>query len=244
MVVGGDFDDPMNVGSVVYLLGIIVLILSGILVNWKFLRNMRDDDKDRGPNSNGILIRDVMETHTKTQMVITPTFLIFFWILRSGVEFPVWLHPSFCYVKFIVQTFKIYFAFNSLAIAAMRHTFIIHHNSVSLFGIENTKRLFYYGSILTPGMIAILSECTIKSPPEVRGIAYSLCIDSYHNNITDFNGNITQNITSPIYSFVHEYVSTEVTYYISIFVKICVWIIFGNVIEGILYWKTFTYIRK
>ena len=103
MVVGGDFDEPMNVGSVVYLLGIIVLILSGILVNWKFLRNMRDDDKDRGLNSNGILIRDVMETHAKTQMVILPTFLILFWLLAVGVDFPVWLHSSFS-GGFIVST--------------------------------------------------------------------------------------------------------------------------------------------
>ena len=243
----GNFDDLMGVDPPFSLLIIIVIILSGVLVNWKFLRNMRDDDKNRGPNSNGILIRDVMETHAKIQMVILPTLMILIWMVNNGVEFPVWLHPSFCYINVAGRLFRIYVAFNSLVVAAMRYTFIVHQNCIYVFGIEKAKRLYYYASIIIPVMIGIMTECTIEqSSHEFRENSFALCIDSYQNrrNITDYKSNISQSLRSPIYFFVHQYVSTEITYYVGIFVKICIYIIFGNVVEGVLYWKTFSYIRR
>ena len=236
-----EFDDPEYVGSILDLLCIIVVSLSGILVNWKFLRNLREDDKNRGPNSNGILIRDVMETQTKTLMVAWPIMSIFFWVLREDVEFPAWTHYSFCYVKLVTHTFRIYFAFNSLVVAVMRYTVIVHQDSVFLFGIEKVKRLFYYGSIITPVMISILKECTL--PIFWRGKAYSICIDSY-GNMTNTGENMSGNFSSPIYFFVNQYVSTEITYYIGILVKISLWVILGNIVEGVLYWRTFAYIRR
>ena len=243
MDVDSNFDDLMDKDSIVTLLIIIVISVGGVLVNWKFLRNMKDDDKNRGPNSNGILIRDVMETHAKIQMIIWPLQMIFLWMLKYGIGFPVWLYSSCSYIKFVIHTFRIYFAFNSLVVAAMRYTFVVRQNCVSLFGIEKAKRVYYYASIIIPVIISIMKEGTI---PSDNLSVVSICINSYQNthNITDYKDNISQNFRSPIYLFIHQCVPAEITYYIGIFVKICIWIIFGNVVEGILYWKTFSYIRR
>ena len=246
----GDVDDPMTSSTTVMdwinLPFLIVVILAGIFVNWKFVTNMREDDKGRGANSNGILVRDVMSTNAKTQMVIWPTILIFWWMFKEDVEFPAWLHSSFCYWKLIIQIFRIYFAFNSLTIAVMRYTFIVHQDRVSLFGVDKAKRLFYYGSIIIPVLIAFMNEATFEEPAELRGKAFFLCLNSYYNtsNITDVNRDIGQNFSSPLYYFVHQHVSTEITYFIRLFVTLCTWFIFGNIIEGILYWKTFAYITR
>ena len=237
------FYDFMDEDSIVFLLNIIVLSLGGILVNWKFLRNIKDDDKNRGPNSNGILIRDVMETHAKVQMVILPTLMAIYWMIKNSIVFSAWFYPFCRYMPFIMRTFRTYFAFNSLVVAAMRYTFIVHQDSVSSFGIEKAKRVYYYASIIIPVIIGLLFECTIDP---TNPTALSLCInwDQNTHNITGYKTNISQHFSSPIYLFVHEYVSTETTYYIRIFVRACIWIIFGNVMEGVLYWKTFSYIRR
>ena len=238
--------EPMYVGSGIDMFLIIFVVLGGILANWKFLKNMRDDDKNRGPNSNGILIRDVMETHSKIQMLYLPAQMIILWLFHENFEFPVWVYPSFCYAKFVTYAFRIYFAFNSLAVASMRYTFVVYQDGISSFGIEKGKKLFYYGSIITPLVIAIANECTSITPTDLRGRAYSMCIHSYRNssNTTDFDDNVEQNLSSPIYFFLHQYISTNATYYIGILVRIFLWIIFANLVEGVLYWKTFNYINR
>ena len=213
----------------------------GILVNWKLLRNMRDDDKDQGPNSNGIVIRDVMATHAKTQMVVWPTLWVLFWMIHQDVDIPTWLHPCFCYIKIVAYLFRIYFAFNSLVVAAMRYTFIVYNKTVTSLGIAKSKALFYYGSLLIPLTIAILSELTIDVPTEVGGKAFALCKKSPYNIINNVNtsNNALDSLNSPIFDLFHQYVPNNVIYYHGLFVKLCLWIIFGNLLEGILYWKTF-----
>lgn len=239
--------EPMYISSVGDIIIIILISLCGLLINWKFLKNMNEDDKDRPPDSNGNIIKDVMTTHTKTLMVIVPPILLLFWLLNEDLEQPMWLQYLFCYERVIVMCFRLYFGFTSLVVATMRYTFIVHQNNATLFGIEKAKTIFYYGSIVIPLMIGIMHECTIGEVPEVfRDTPRSICIDSYRNshNITDFNFNVTQSIGSPIYSFVHRYISTEITYYVSHFVHILQAIIFLNAVEGILYWKTFSYIKR
>ena len=247
MDLDGEYNEAISVGPVVHTIVVIFVILGGILANWKFLQNMKEDDKNRGPNSNGILIRDVMETHSKIQMVYVPVHMILMWLTHENVVFPVWHYPSFCYVKFAAfLIFRIYVAFNSLVVACMRYTFVVHHDGVSSFGIEKAKRFFYYGSIITPLFIGIAWECVHNITTTPRGRAYSTCILSYRNssNTADFNANLEQNFSLPVYLFVHQYISANVTYYIDMFLKICLWIIFANLIEGVLYCKTFSYIRR
>ena len=247
MDLDGEYNEPIYVGSVVHTFVVIFVILGGILANWKFLQNMKEDDKNRGPNSRGILIRDVMETHSKILMVYVPAHMILLWLIHENVVFPVWPYPSFCYVKFAsFSIFRIYFAFNSLAVACMRYTFVVHHDGISSFGVEKAKRFFYYGSIITPLVIGIALECTHNTTTTPRGKAYSTCMLSYRNssNATDFNNNVEQNFSSPVYWFVHQYISTNITYYIDIFLLISARIIFANLIEGLLYWKTFNYIKR
>ena len=165
-----------------------------------------------------------------------------------------WLQYSLCYYKYIYLLFRLYLAFNSLVVATMRYTFVVNQHRVFLFGVEKTKNMFYYLSLVIPMVIGVLHACTFHLPvkftsPREFSLQYpthSVCIDYYRKShiITDFNFNTNQSVASPIYSFVHQYISTEITYYVGQFVLVLMAIIASNVVEGILYWNTFATIKR
>ena len=151
---------------------------------------MRDDDKDRGPNSNGLLIWDVMATNAKMQILVWPALWILFWLIQIDFLFPTWMKPMFCYIKLFAYIFRIFFAFNSLAVAAMRYTFIIHNTSITSFAIVKTISMIYYGSILIPLLFAIFYECMFDVSSEFGGTVLEICKHSHHVD------SITSNATS------------------------------------------------
>ena len=225
---------------------IFLIITCGILINLKFLRNMRDDDKDRGAGSNGLLLRDVMAANAKTQIWTWPMLWMLFSMINGGVDFPSWAQPAFCYIKLVSYTCRIYIAFNSLAVAAMRYTFVVQNNSVNSYGITKAKNMFYYGSLFIPLFLSILAECTIDVSTEFGDKAFSICQNSHC--IDNINGNHTdhvfENLRSPIFQWFHQHVSENISRYIAIFTRVSLWIIFGNFAEGIIYWKTFSWIAR
>ena len=204
---------------------------------------MREEDRNRGPNSNGLLTKRVMTTYTITLMMFVPASLILHCVLTEDFELPRWFLHSLCYQAYIWQGIRIYLAFNSLVVASMRYLFVVHQSTILQFGMEKTKNLLYYGSIAIPIMMQILCACTI---PTSNLLAATLCISSYQepNNRTYLNSTPTHDFDLPIHSFVNQYISSDILYYLRGFVFVLLVIVFGNVAEGILYWKTFAKIKR
>ena len=168
---------------------------------------------------------------------------ILIWFVHEDFELPAWLQYSLCYGGYIIFWARIYFGFTSLVIALMRYTFVVHQNAVIQFGIDRAKMLFYYASIVIPIIIGILEACTLPAP----GLALTdICIESYgqRHNITYLNLNLTESVASPIYLFVRHYISTKILYYVGCFVRALTIIIMTNVVEGILYWRSFASIKR
>ena len=237
-------NDPIFLNDYIDPFVLSLIMIFGILINCKFLKNMKEDDSNRGPNSNGLLIRDVMATNAKTQMLVWPTLWVLFWLIHIDTTFPIWMQPWFCHLKLLAYIFRIYFGFNSLAVAAMRYAFIVHNTTiVKSFGIDKTKTLFYYGSILIPFLIAIFYECTTNAPFESGRKVFEIC-----QSTTEVSANITfgheKKFNSPIFNLVQRNVPENVVYYFGISTKLCLGIVFGNLFEGLLYWKTFRYIAR
>ena len=238
----------MDFSSIVDLIICSTICLLGIVINVKYLKDMKEEERSLGANSNGLLIRRVMTTYTITLIVSVPIQLslsCFLYVKDENLELPTWFQYSMCYRIYLGQGLRIYHGFNSLVVAAMRYCFVVHRNDILRFGMEKAKSLFYYGSLATPIMIEILVAFTF---PKLNffNAAMSLCKESYqdsHNRI-DLNVTITQGFSLPVYSFAHRYISSDITYYVRIFVFLLIAIIFSNVVEGILYYKTFAHITR
>ena len=235
----------MYFSSIVDLVTSILISLIGILINVKFLKNMKDEERNLGKNCDGLLIKRVMTTYTMTLIVSAPISLISSWFLYENFELPTWLQCSLCYMWYFGIGYRIYLGFNSLVVAAMRYAFIVHHNAILQFGKEKAKNLFYYGSLAIPIIVGILHACTVQKTYFFTA-AVSMCQESYKDsyNRTNLNVTIPQDFNLPVYTFVHQYISTDVLYYIRGFVLLLTVIILSNVVEGILYYKTFSKIKR
>ena len=220
----------MHSSSIVHLIISILISVLGTLVNVKFLKNMKDEEKSLGTNSTGLIVKRVMTAYTYTLIVSTPIKLIFIWFLYENVELPIWIRYLACYGLYFLHGLRIYHAFNSLVVAAMRYSFVVHHNAVLRFGKEKAKALFYYGSLAIPIMIEILIAFSFQMPPTVYVAAISTCPASYHGsyNRSGLNVNITQDFSLPVYSFVHRYISDDITYYVRMLAVLLNTIIFSN----------------
>ena len=241
--------EPFFSSSIFDLILIISITFASTFVNWKYLKDMNNDDKAREPNSIGNVIKLVVSTQSKIQIVFLPVLQFWAWIGHQDFELPTWFWYSLCYKSYFVFTFRISVGFTSLVIATMRYTFVVHHNSVLQYGVEKSKTLFYRASILIPLVLGILRACTfeVTHHPFLAVSPNSVCFDSNgHSNYSkDFNLNNGKGVfDSPIYLFLHQYVPTEITYYVSKCVLILAVVIMSNVVDGILYWKTFTYNKR
>ena len=207
---------------------------------------MKDEERNLGTNSTGLLVRRVMTTYTITLIVSIPIELILSWFLYENFELPTWFQYSLCYGIYFIQGLRIYFAFNSLVVAAMRYSFVVHHNAILRFGKEKAKTLFYYGSLTIPIIIEILCASSLPKPEIHLSTMTSICKESYQDSYSrsGLNVTITQDFSLPVYYFVHHYISADITYYVRIFVRLLVGVIFSNVVEGVLYYKTFKKIKR
>ena len=179
-------------------------------------------------------------------MVFFPAYQFLFWFLHQNFYLPDWFHYLLCYDQYIVACCRFYFSFNTFVVAIMRYTFIVHQQRVMTFGKKRAKTLFYYMSIIIPIIFGVLHACTLPTPINTQNIAKEVCNRFYQEafNITCGDPNGVKDECSPILTFVQRYISLEVTYYVGIAVKVVAIIIFLNFLEGFIYWKTFSNIKK
>ena len=239
--------EPLYVSSWVDFFISIFLIMGGILINWKYLRCMEEDDRKRSRSEAPSLIKDVMTTYTKFIMVITPYYILLNWFLNEEfLELPEWFQYALCYDQYVSIFGKMYYGFNSLVISLMRFMFIVHHDSVQLFGKDKAKSLFYHVSYGVPTAMAILHAFTLPVPEYSENSAKLKCNSFYSGLVNNTNEDINtiHDGCSPLLSLAHIYVPIEVTKYIGYVLKLIAIITLSNVIEGILYWKIFNSIKK
>ena len=235
----------MHFVSIFDLIMCILISVFGILINVKFLKTMKDDERNLGTNSTGLLVKRVMTTYTITLIVSIPIRLILSWFLNENFELPTLFQYGICYGIYFIHGLRIYQAFNSLVVASMRYTFVMHHNAILRFGKEDAKTVFYYGSISIPIMIEILFAFSFPKPLTFS-LVVSICNDSYQDSYstTGLNVTITQDFSLPVYSFVPRYISADITFYVKAFVSLLIGMILSNVVEGVLYYKTFGKIKR
>ena len=217
-----------------------------VIVNRKYLNDMNEDDKNRHPGTPPCLISDVMRTRTIIVMVTLPYYYALAWFLSQGFYLPDWFYHLLCYDQYFIIFQRFFFSLNSLTIAMMRYTFIVHNRKVLEFGKDKAKKLFHYGSVVIPIVLAALHAFTLPVPPSGYNLPHRICTDyletTYNMTCGDPNG--VKDDCAPILSVVQQYANLNVTKVIGIFVKVFFVFTYSNILDAILYWKTFKLIRE
>ena len=218
-----------------------------ILVNRKYLKDMKDDTRYRSPGTAPSLINDVMTTRTKAAMIVGTLGPLSNWFFTLDYYLPESFYQLLLpYYQYQLTFFRFYFPFTTLIVPLMRYVFIVHNRRVREFGKEKLKKLIYYCSIWVPMMMTVLHAFTIPVPRQTFDItletSYKFLEKSYNITCGDAMG--VKDDCAPILSFVHQHISKDVTKIVGIGVKIFYAIVCSRIVAGILYWKTFQTIRE
>ena len=239
--------EPMYVSPIVDFFITILVSITGLLINWKYLKNMKEDDRMRSPGEGPSAIKDIMIMYTKIEMVVTPYYLFFNWFLHGEFfDLPQWFEYLLCYDQYLSNFTRIFNVFNSLVTASIRYMLIVHHDRVMSFGKDTLTSLFYHGSYIVPIILEVLTAFTTQMPENFKNPAQLICNVFHHesHNLTCKDINCIGDQYSPLLSFSHTFVPIEITDYLGIILKMVFVIIAANIVEGILYWKTFSEIKR
>ena len=228
------YKEPMYISPELDLYVIIMMSMLVIVVNRKFLKDMKDD----GGKSSASLIRGVMSSRTKVFIVAVPGFMILHWSLTLNYRFTDWFYQALCYEQYIATFFRFYYGFDSLIIASMRYFYIVHNKTALLLGKQRMKKFFYFSSFMIPLIMTVLHACTLPVPPSVYSIAQKTChryLEVSYNITcqTDLIGNTDD--CAPILPMVLKQIPTVVTQNVGTIVKAIYILICSNISEGILY---------
>ena len=228
----------------------VCIFVVGFLINRKYLKDLDYDYKHRDMGCPGNVAKDIMTTSTKILLVSMPIHLLFRLSRLVEMYLPPQMQHLLCYKIVLAAWFRNCFGFTSFVIAALRYTFIVHHNKVLKWGKEKIKTIFYYGSIRMPLLIVTLTTCTLKTFPVDHMKNPSICNDlgTEKNNWADhafpWKGQYQEVMTNSMYRFLNELIPSKLLDYICRLLIILIVIIFSNVVEGVLYWKTFSHMKR
>ena len=145
-------------------------------------------------------------------------------------------------MRFAYHSFRLYIGFHSIVVAICRICFIVYEQHILNYGIEKFRKIIYYGSVLVPLAIAILAEGTIPNY-EQNDTFFAIMATRCAGDTTNVNDTNLE-IQSPIYAFVQNNISSYITISIKGFSYAMVFIILSNTIEGIIYWYTWSTIKR
>ena len=239
-------DEPLYYSSGVDLIIITTISVLIVSINDKYLKDMNEDDKTRTPGTPPCLISDVMRTRTKIGMIQTPFYYYLAWILIQGFELPDWFYYTLCNTEPYFRLFALfYFSMTSLFISLMRYIFIVHNRKVLEFGKEKAKKMFYCSSVGIPLLLGALHAATIPTPPSSYNLPHRVC-NAFHETTYNMTCGVTtiKDDCNPILSFVLQHVPSYLIFGIGILVKLFFIVTCTNVLDGVLYFKTFKMIRE
>ena len=231
-----------------HLFVIVVILTPGVFINMKFLNNIKHEQR----KEQGKTLHRIMKNHAIAQVIFWPSILFLRWLIR--VDQLIILSPYPCFyhyvgpiLRFTYVAFRLYIGFNSVVVAICRICFIVYEHNISNYGIDKFKKFIYGGSILVPLGIAILAEGSIPVQNfdflwqnfGGKTSATRVCRGAIAN-VND----IEMENQSPIYVFVQNNVSSYITISTKLVCFALVFIILSNTIEGIIYWYTWSYIKR
>ena len=92
------------------------LTISILLVNSKYLKDMKEDTKYRLPGTAPGLINDVMISRSKAVLILVPLTPLSNWFFTLDYYLPDSFYELLCYHQYTLTFARFYFAFTSLII--------------------------------------------------------------------------------------------------------------------------------
>ena len=129
----------------------IIIIICGLTVNCKFLKNLREEKRNTPPNRKGNVIEPLMRWFCVIQMIYWPYHLLYFWNRENQIIQSEYMDGWWCDAFAIGIKFgRMIVGSNSLFVALIRYIYIVHRKTANQWEFENVGRIFQFASIAVP----------------------------------------------------------------------------------------------
>ena len=226
----------------------IFIAISSPAVNIRWYKILQHEKRTTPISRKGNVAYPILTLYSVVQVFSIP-LVIYHTVLQLGFIESSWHPPWLCYIgKTITFMFGSYVSFHSYFTAMVRYGFIIHESKVNNFGIQKTKAVFLYASVLVPVIIGLTFDVT-SAPLFIKDTQpYRQCVEFSHNvsNMTIWHekGFPDEAYTTIVYNHLTKVIPNWLVHGISGFCMI-VWATgFSNLVEGYLYYRMFSHVKR
>ena len=134
-----------------FLLSIIIGV-SGIMINYTFLKKLREEKRNTPLGRKGNVIEPIMRWFGWLQIFYWPYHLAFFFLGFNGIIPVEYMNGWWCNVSTQVgiKFGRVCIAYNSFFVALIRYIYIVHNQKANQWEFENVGKIFRVSSIAIP----------------------------------------------------------------------------------------------
>ena len=219
--------DSFNVlQAVLQFLFSILISICGVFLNYKFLKKLQLERRNKPLGRKGNVIEPVMRLFCVLQIVFWPyELLMFSWL--TGIINLISMVPSLCpFFVWSIVIGRTVLAYNSLFVALTRYLYIVHDRKANQWDFEVVGRRFQIASISFPMIHVIIFSLTFRA----RGFFPS--------------ANHCLHMTPVLINFTMKFLSENIADTIAIICTFMMAFVYLNLAEGYLYIKIFQTIKR
>ena len=204
----------------------IMISICGVFLNYKFLKKLQLERRNKPLGRKGNVIEPVMRLFCVLQIVFWPyELLMFSW--ATGIINLISMVPSLCpFFVWSIVIGRTVLAYNSLFVALTRYLYIVHDRKANQWDFEVVGRRFQIASISFPMIHVIILSLTFRA----RGFFPS--------------ANHCLHITPVLINFTMKFLSEKIADTIAIMCTFMMAFVYLNLAEGYLYIKIFQTIKR
>ena len=130
----------------------VMIIVCGEIINYRFLRKLREEKRTIPVGRKGNVIEPIMRWYCKLQMIYWPYHLFTIWAVFNEIIPFQYMNGWWCSLAtFIPVRFgRMTIAWNSVFVALIRYIYIVHRKKSNQWEFENVGRYFRISSIAIP----------------------------------------------------------------------------------------------
>ena len=217
-----------------------ILTIIGILIHYKFWKQLEFERKNKPLGRKGNVIEPIMRLFCVHQMYFCPFYFIFYWMRANAlipVDTPSWLCVA---INDIVILGRIFISFNSLFVVIIRYIYIVHDVKANQWHFEKVGRRFQIASVIIPLFITMMILFTIDPLLILDGDEIiNNCPNIYNTTFQD-----SKVLKSFRLQFTNQFLPEEVVNSIRMLSGLIIILVYFNVIDAILYIQIFRKIKR
>ena len=238
-------DEPVTTWTtVVELIFSIAISVSGIVINYRFVKKLSEEKRNTPIGRRGNIIEPVIRWNCCFQMVFWPYDLLYFWLNQNEIissEF-IYKNSWLCDLLTLTVRFgRICIAYNSFFATLIRYLYIVHQQKANQWDFENVAKHFIFGSIFTPLVVEAIGTMTNPYTEYLEKDQLNSCVEFWKS----FSTNQTVEIpTAKAYEFTTSILpklGVDITYHIYAIITMVVYL---NFVDGWLYVRIFQTMKR